>query len=164
MKRIRFLIPRGAAYSADTSFELYGDLGSGAMDYDRPLPPGRVRLWLESASRPGHLREAHLIVRHLDNVDVDGHLENVHLTGEHLDPVLAVVVESPRYVFGRFSHAWRMFDGAGNTAPQSPPGHVETINEAPAIPRGLKRVSWDGETRRLRLSFERVRFEAVAGS
>ena len=164
MKRIRFVVPRGVTYSADVSFELCGDLGSGAIDFARPLPPGRVRLWPEGAPRAGHLHDAHLILRHLDSIDLDGHLEGMHGGDEHLRPALAVVVESPRYVFGRFRHAIRMFDGVGNTSAESPLEHVHTINAAPPGPRGLRRVGWDEPQQRLHLAFDPVRFEAVPGS
>lgn len=163
MKRVRFLVPRDVTYSSDVAFELYGDLGSGTVDFTRPLPPGRVRLWPEGAPRTGHLRDGHLMLRHVDSVDVDGHLEGTHLWDGHLQPVLAVVVDSPRYVFGRFRHAIRMFDGAGNTSAQAPVEHVQTINAAPSAPRGLKRVGWDGAGQRLLFSFDPVRFNAVAG-
>ena len=164
MQRIRFLVPRSVTYSADISFELCGDLGSGTIDFTRPLPPGRTRLWPAGAARAGHLHDAHLIMRHLDSVDVDGHLEGMHEGDEHLQSALAVTVESPRYVFGRFRHAIRMFDGAGNTSAESPPEHVQTINAAPPPPRGLRRIGWDEAQHRLRLAFDPVRFEAVPGS
>ena len=162
MQRVRLLIPRMIDYPADTAFELFGDLGSGAIDYDHPLPPGQVRLWPEAPPRAGHLEEGHLIARHLDSVRVDGHLEGVHLTAEHLDPVLAVAVVSPRYVFGRFKHALRMIDSAGNASPNSVVD-TRTINTAPDAPRGLRRTGWDGGNASVKFTFDPVRFNAVPG-
>ncbi len=164
MKRIRFSVPRLGSYSADTGFELCGDLGGGTIDYSKPLPPGRARLWLEARDRAGHLLDGHLIGRHFDAVDADGHLEGMHLWDAHLEPVLPVVVESPRYVFGRFRHAIRMFDGTGNASSGAPTEHVCTINDSPPIPRGFKRSGWDSAGKRFRFALEPVRFGAVAGS
>ena len=79
MKRVRFSVPRSVCHSADVSVELYGDLGIGSIDYERPLPPGRVRLWPAAPALAGHLLDGHLAAAHLDSVIVDGHLEGAHL-------------------------------------------------------------------------------------
>jgi hypothetical protein len=164
MKRFRFSVPRYDAYAADVSLELYGDLGRGTIDYDRPLPPGRTRLWLDAPPRAGHLHDAHLIAGHLDSVRADGHLEGAHLWHAHLWPVLLVTAESPRYVFGRFRHAIRFFDGAGNPTAGDPVEYDHIVNDSPPVPRGLRRVGWDGQTQRIRFALEPVRFKPVAGS
>lgn len=162
MQRVRLLISRTLNLPADTAFEFFGDLGSGSIDYDHPLPPGKTWLWPMAPPRPGHLEEGHLIARHLDSVRVDGHLEGPHLTAGHLEPVLAVAVESPRYGFGRFQHALRMIDGAGNV---SPPAIVDTrtINAAPDAPRRLRRSGWDDADASVTFIFDPVRFRPVPG-
>ncbi|MCB9849130.1 MAG: hypothetical protein H6817_00325 [Phycisphaerales bacterium] len=163
MQRVRFVVPRLATYASDAAVELYGDLGSGAIDFDHPLPPGRVRLWPVAAGG-GHLAVGHLVARHLDAVDIDGHLAGGHLGANHLDPVEAVVVESPRYVFGRFRHALRMFDGVGNVSTDTPVVFSHTVNSAPRAPGDLHRVGYDAESGVMTFSFARVRFGAVAGA
>ena len=163
MQRIHLVVPRGPAYAADTACEWYGDLGSGEIDYTRPLPPGRVRLW-PVATSVGHLTGGHLSGRHLDAVDADGHLEDAHLLEKHLTPAGALVLVSPRYVFGRFQHALRMFDGAGNASPDATGIAAVTINSAPAAPGGLRRGTLDTQTGRLRFHLDGVRFAAVAGA
>jgi hypothetical protein len=122
-----------------------------------------VRFWPEAARRLGHLRDAHIAVRHLDEVTRDGHLDTVHLEAEHLWPARRVVLESPSYVFGRFAHALRLFDGVGNVSGE-PPASVEVlINSAPAVPRGLAFVGHDGATGQLTFTFCGVRFAPVRG-
>lgn len=163
MKRLQFNVPRLRSYSADAAFELYGDLGSGTIDYEHPLPPGRVRLWPAAALLRGHLLDAHLGAAHLDAAVRDGHLHDIHLWGGHLEPVLAVAVASPRYVFGRFRHAIRMFDAAGNGSAIGATEFAHTINESPPIAATLRRVGWDDVDGRVLFYFEPVRFHAVAG-
>lgn len=162
MQRVRLTIPRTADFASDAAFEVYGDLGSGTVEVNHPLPPGRVRLWQAADPRAGHVLDAHLVSRHLDSVDAEGHFEGRHLCDAHLAPALPVNLESPRYVFGRFLHRIRMFDGAGNAAGSDVDVAV-TVNSAPQPPAGLRRIGWDEQARRITFAFNPVRFHAVAG-
>jgi hypothetical protein len=163
MVRIRLTILRLPNYAADASFEAYADIGTGAIDYDHALPPGRVPFWPEAAPRNGHLFDAHLVLRHLDSVDPDGHLETLHLRAEHLRPAWPFVVESPAYVFGRFDHAVRLFDAVGNPSPDPPAQLATTVNSSPEAPRGLKRESFNAATGQVTFSFYPVRFSPLRG-
>ena len=163
MIRLRLTILRLSRYAADTAFEAYADLGSGAIDYDHALPPGRIPFWPEAAPRVGHMRDAHLALRHLDSIDPDGHLHTLHLRAEHLRPAWPLVVESPAYVFGRFDHAVRLFDGAGNASSDPPPRIAMTVNSSPEAPRGLKRESFNVATGQVTFSFHPVRFSPLRG-
>ena len=163
MIRVRLMVLRLRRYAADTWFEVYGDLGGGEMDYDHPLAPGPVRFWPEAGERNGHLRDAHLTLRHLDSVGPDGHLETLHLEAAHLWPAWPLVVESPSYVFGRFDHALKLFDGAGNASADPPAQHAVVINAAPPAPRGLKTVAYDQATDQVTFTFHGSRFEAIRG-
>ncbi|NOX58647.1 MAG: hypothetical protein GXP29_07285 [Planctomycetes bacterium] len=164
MQRVRMLIPRLRSGSADTSVESYADLGSGTIDYARPLPPGRKQLWQRSAAHVGHVQVGHLMIGHLDTTQEDGHVEGVHLTEGHLEPTAVVVMDSPRYVFGRFRHALRMFDDAGNASAMKAGEVVHTINSSPPVPLGLARSAWNATTRQLLLTFTPVRFRPVIGN
>lgn len=163
MTRVRLTILRLPRYTADTWFEVYGDLGTGAIDYDHALPPGLVRLWPEAAPRDGHLRDAHLALRHLDSIDPDGHLETQHLETEHLRPAWPMTVDSPSYVFGHFDHAVKLYDAAGNASADPPALFAATINSAPAAPRGLKRESFNAAAGQVTFSFYRSRFSPLRG-
>ena len=163
MVRVRLTVLRLRRYTSDTAFEAYGDLGTGQIDYDHPLAPGRVRFWPEAGERNGHLRDAHLTLRHLDSVGPDGHLETLHLSAEHLWPAWPMVVESSAYVFGRFDHAVKVFDGAGNVSSDPPATHAQLVNTAPAAPRRLKCVAYDSETDEVTFSFHGSRFEPIRG-
>jgi len=164
MRRVELDIPRLRRYSADVAFEVYGDLGAGVMDYDHPLPPGRVPLWPAAAPRAGHLLDGHLALRHLDSVACDGHLDTLHLEAEHLYPARPIWFLSPGYVFGRFAHAVRMFDGAGNHDGQSEPVATFTINEAPTAPTSCHQWLADGQTGQVEVFFEPGRFVTRAGN
>ena len=163
MQRVRFVVPRLAVYGSDVAVELYGDLGSGTIDFDHPLPPGRARLW-PGAAHGGHLDGGHVVARHLDAVDADGHFAGAHLVADHLDPVEAIVLESPRYVFGRFRHALRMFDGVGNASGAAPAEFAHTVNAAPRAPGDLRRAGYDALSGVITFGFSGVRFDAVAGA
>lgn len=164
MKRLRFSMLRLPAFAADTSVEMYGDLGSGTIDYTKPLLPGRVRLWPAASGRMGHLFDAHLAVGHLDNVVEDGHLSGGHLLDEHLTPSLAIVFHSPRYVFGRFQHAFRFMDASGNGSAEGAVIFAHTVNEAPDAPRAIRRSGWIAASKQVRFALKAVRFAAVAGA
>ena len=163
MLRVRLTVLRLRRYASDTWFEAYGDLGAGQIDYEHPLAPGSVRFWPEAGGRNGHLHDAHLSLRHLDSVDPDGHFETLHLEAEHLWPAWPIVVESPSYVFGRFDHAVRLFDGAGNVSSDPPAEYAAMVNAAPAALRGLKCVDYDDVTDQATFSFHGNRFEAIRG-
>jgi len=164
MKRLRFLVLRLPVFAADTSVEMYGDLGSGAIDYTKPLPPGRVRLWPAASGRMGHLFDAHLTVGHLDNVFEDGHLTGGHLLDGHLTPALAIVFHSPRYGLGRFRHGFRLLDGSGNGSAEGAMEFAHTVNEAPDVPRSMRRSGWVAASKQVRFALAPVRFAAVAGA
>jgi hypothetical protein len=163
MVRVRLTVLRLRRYASDIWFEVYGDLGSGVIDYAHALPPGPMRLWPETGARNGHVLDGHLAVRHLDSVDPDGHLETLHLLAEHLRPAWPIVVESPAYVFGRFDHVIKLFDGAGNASSDPPAQYTATINAAPAAPHGLKCVGYNAALDQVTFSFHPSRFEAVRG-
>lgn len=164
MKRLRFLILRSPVFAADTSVAMYGDLGGGTIDYNKPLPPGRVRLWPASPPRAGHLLDGHLAIGHLDGVVEDGHLTGGHLLDGHLTPVLAIAFHSPRYVFGRFKHGFLFVDGAGNASAEGAMEFAHTVNDGPDAPRAIRRTGWIAASKQVRFAIKPVRFAAVAGA
>jgi hypothetical protein len=164
VQRIELDIPRLRRYEAADAFEVYADLGSGQVDYDHPMPPGRARLWPDAAPRQGHLLDGHLALRHLDSVDPDGHLHTLHLAADHLYPAWPVRWESPAYVFGRFQHAVRVFDGFGGANIYTQAAIVHTINSAPSVPANCRFASHDEATDRIVLTFDPSRFHPIVGN
>ncbi len=161
MQRVRVQVERIRAYAGDATFEVFGDLGTGVVDFDRPLTPRPVRLWPEAERRAGHVLDGHLVVRHLDAINPDGHVEGEHLGAEHLYPAAVVAYETPGYVFGRFQHAVRMVDGAGNVSPSA--FAIVTVNSAPTVPLGVTRSGYDAVTDQVSFAFVPSRFDPVAG-
>lgn len=161
MQRARIMVNRLRRYSADASFEVFGDLGSGLIDAAHPLTPRPVRLHPEAAPRAGHLSDGHLTLRHLDSVDPDGRFEGVHLFDEHLYPASAVTFDTPPYVFGRFLHEVRMSDGAGNVSAAA--SRAITVNGAPTVPECVTRSGYDAASDRITFSFTPSRFIPVGG-
>lgn len=161
MERVLVSVDRLRRYNADASFEVYGDLGTGAIDWDHPLTPRPVRLWAEGVVRRGHVCDGHLVVRHLDSVHPDGHLEGAHVLHEHLFPALAVTFATPAYVFGRFQHAVTLVDGAGNVSPATQ--NSVTVNSAPSVPEAVVREAYDAGTDLLTWTFVGSRFDPMSG-
>ena len=161
MQRVRIEVDRLRRYASDTTFDVFGDLGTGVIDLVHPLTPRRFPLWPEAEPRRGHLVDGHLVVRHLDGVSPDGHLDGAHLRGEHLLPAAAVTFDTPWYVFGRFGHSIVMYDGAGNAS--SATTVVVVINSDPRPPGCVRRSGYDAATDVLTFSFSPSRFEPVPG-
>jgi hypothetical protein len=161
MRRVRVTVPRLRRYSSDVTFEVFGDLGEAGIDFVYPLTPRPVALWPEAGARGGHLLDGHLTLRHLDGVDRDGHLEGAHLEAEHLYPAMGVYYDTPEYVFGRYGHAVKMYDGAGNASAETV--SAITVNEAPSAPAEMARAAYDAGSDRISFAFAPGRFEAVAG-
>lgn len=164
MQRIRVLVSRPRDSGVDTKVEWYGDLGLGTVNYGRPLPPGRKPLWPEAPQPSGHVFSGHLMVGHLNAVQLDGHMEGMHLADAHLEALFALAFDSPRYVFGRFRHALRMFDGAGNASAVGGMEFIQTINSSPPVPTGVQRGDWSAKTSQLRFHFDPIRFTPVIGN
>ncbi len=161
MQRVEVRVDRLRRYSSDAVFEVFGDLGTGSVDFAHALTPRPVGLWPEAVRQRGHMRDGHVSARHLDGVRPDGHLESTYLEGEHLYPALAAVFETPGYVFGRFLHAVKMSDGSGNESVATTSGI--TVNSAPTVPECMRRTAYDAGTDRLTFSFVPSRFEPISG-
>lgn len=158
MQSICIRVPRLRQYPSDHAFEVYGDLGGGGIDYDRPLTDRKQRLWPEAEPQPGHLLGGHLMVRHLDGIEPDGHLQGAHLGDRHLWPAVDVRFVTREYIFGRFQHEVRIVSGVGNMAPAGSVVHEQTINSSPPVPTSFKVTSYDSDNDQATFSFQPVRF------
>lgn len=154
MQSVRILIPRKTEYRAGDAFDVFGNGGSGAIDFLNPLTSRKLMLWPESAERRGHLLDGHLTMKHLDGIRPDGHLDGIHLNDRFLMPAGARLVEVGRYVFGRFDHAVRLYDRFGNTHVQTPVTLSTVINSSPSAPERLTAQSHDAGSDQMTFSFE----------
>jgi len=155
MERIRVAVPRRQDTSEQVSFDVYGDAGSGTIDYSDPLNIGPLRLWPTSALHPGHHHDGHLASAHLGVPAGDGHLAERFLREQHLRPAADVVFEAGPYCFGRFQHAVVMLDAAKNGDTGAATVVTKTINSEPRRVTRVRAASFDSGSDRVTISFVR---------
>ena len=153
MERVIIRVPRSRRYASEVGFDVYGDGGSGAIDYGRRLNAQRVRLWPDAPPRAGHLREGHLMLEHLDSVRPEGHLGGRHLRGEHLWGGEEVMFAAGPYCFGRLAHAVLMVDGRGESDADSVTIVSSVVNSWPRRAGSFAVSAFDEETDQVSLSF-----------
>lgn len=153
MQRVRISVFRGSAGSGGDTFVVYGDGGTGVMNYEEPLTPMPVALWPGAAAHPGHLGGRHLVTGHLDTAGRDAHLEGLHLYGEHLRPSAAVVFDTDGYVFGAFAHQVFLADSEGNVAAAGSPVRVTVINSRPPAPEDVRLEEYQGASDQVVFTF-----------
>ena len=153
MQAIRFGVVRGRRYRSTDGFHIYGDGGTGQMDWMHPVTPRRILLWDDAPAIAGHLLGGHVMGRHLDGVKVDGHLEGTHLLDENMFPATAVCYEMDPFVFGRFRHAVVMEDELGNATKTGLTVYETVINSYPAPADDFQPVLYDSQLDRLTFSF-----------
>jgi hypothetical protein len=153
MQAISFGVVRGRCYRSTDGFQIYGDGGTGEMDWDHPVTPRRILLWDDAPVIAGHLLGGHVMGPHLDGVRADGHLEGIHLLDEQMYPAVAVVYETWPFVFGRFGHAVVMEDGVGNETKTGLTVYETVINSDPASAGDLQPTSYDSGLDRMTFSF-----------
>ncbi len=155
MERIRVAVPRRQDTPEKVSFDVYGDAGSGTIDYSGPLNIGPLRLWPTSALHPGHHYQGHLVSAHLGVSPGDGHLADRFLCERHLQPAADVVFEAGPYCFGRFQHAVVMRDAAMNGDTGAATVVTKTINSEPRRVTRARAASFDSGSDRVTISFVR---------
>ena len=153
MQAIRIGVVRGRQFHSSDGFQVYGDRGSGTIDWVHPVSPRRQLLWEDAAVSGQHLRNGHCVGPHLDGVRPDGHLEGTHLLDACLWPAAAIVFETDAFVFGRFSHGVVTEDGLGNANLVGVTVHQTVVNSAPEPAFDLRPSSYDMGTGRLTLTF-----------
>jgi len=125
------------------------------MDFAKPLNDRPVPFWPQAAPRRGHLLDGHLAVPHADSVFPDGHLEGVHLLEEHGIPSAPLLFDTPPYVFGRFWHAVKSRDVAGNVSAGASAASAQTINSSPARPFDFAVSGFDDGTGQVEFVFKK---------
>lgn len=153
MQQLVINVIRSRRFTSGDGFHVYGNGGSGAIDWDHPITSRRYLFRPDAPPAAAHLLAAHLHPVHLDSVTGDGHQEGTHLLDEHLRPASAVTFVTRSMVFGRFLHAVVVEDSVGNTDLQQAVIHEQVINAAPPPPSDFKAIHWDEITGRLSFAF-----------
>ncbi len=154
-QRIRIAVPRRREEPEQVSFDVYGDTGSGTVDYSAPINIGPLRLWPTAPLHAGHQLEGHLAGGHLGVPPGDGHLADRFLSERHLQPAADVVFEAGPYCFGRFQHAVVMRDTANNGDTGAATVVTKTINSEPRRVTRVRASSFDSGSDRVTFSFAR---------
>ena len=141
-------------YRSGDTFQVYGDGGTGSVDYSRAISDAPVPFWPGAALRAGHLLDGHVVLPHLDSVQPDGHLEGRHGLGEHLWPGRAIVFQTPEYYFGAVRHAVRTYDHVGNCRPEEPLVVETVVNSSPRAPSEARLWGYDEPSGRVIIAFE----------
>ena len=153
MERICLGVVRRRSFRSADGFHVYGDRGTGLMDWAYPVTSRRRLFWPDAPVQPGHVCGGHLMAMHLDGVVLDGHLEGVHLLDEHHRPATPVVYASEPVVWGRFRHAIVTEDAYGNATTAEVTVHETVVNSDPPPASELVPVAHDGVTDRATFAF-----------
>jgi len=154
MQAVLIQVVRSRAYCSEDGWHVYGDGGTGSMDWDNPVTPRRQLFWDDVPPIARHMLGGHTMGHHLDGVLPDGHCEGLHLLDEHLWPAMGMAWETPAFVFGRFQHAVVTEDSVGNAETSGVNVFEQVINSDPPPPHGLCPQSHDSGADRLTLSFD----------
>jgi len=153
MQAISVKVVRSRQYCSTDGFHIYGDAGTGNIDWQYPVTPRRILLWDDAPPVAGHLLDGHLMAIHLDSFWIDGHLQGTHLLDEHMLPAAVVVYETDPFVFGRFQHAVVMADAVENANKSGIIAYETVINSEPASASEFLPASYDSRQDRMDFSF-----------
>jgi len=153
MQRVVIFVPRFRRYVSGDGFAVYGDGGTGSIDYKRMIGDAVVPFWPSAGRRLGHLLDGHLMLPHISSVWPAGHLEGMHLVGEHLWPAGMIRFETPLYYFGAFRHVVRTLDAAGNWREDAPVVVETVVNSSPRAVGDVVLAGYDGEADRVTIEF-----------
>ena len=153
MQRIQIGVVRSRPYGSTDGFVVYGDGGSGSMDWDHPVTPRRVLFRPDDPATTGHLLGGHLMADHLDGTRPDGHLEGTHLLDRCLMPAALVFFETEPFVFGRFRHGVVTQDAAWHATTGGVALQETVVNSGPEPAEDFRPVAQDGGTGVVTFSF-----------
>lgn len=154
MQAVCISVVRGRRHTSADGFQVYGDGGSGTMDWGHALTPRRVVLWEDGPGVAEWMLGGHGCGAHLDGTRADGHLEGTHLLDERGYPGARVAFEAEPVVFGRFRYALVMDDAAGNADTDGAVVHEQVVNSDPPAADGLRPVEWDEASGQMTFAFE----------
>ena len=133
---------------------VFGDAGTGTIDWDRPLTSRKVMFWADTPAVAGHLAGGHMAGPYLDGIVPDRHLEGTFLLDAHLQPAASSHWHSDPLVFGRFQMAVVTEDAVGNRRIEDATFCEQVVHSEPPPARALAPASFDAPSGCLTLSFE----------
>lgn len=154
MQMIRFTVTPDSRYRSIDGFQVYGDGGTGVMDWEHPITPRRLAFWNDAVSASLHLAGGHLVGAALDSVRIEGHLAGTHLLDTHEVPTGEIAFETGPFVYGRFRHAVVTEDELGNATRDGVVVYETVVNSDPPGASDLKAVAHERATGVLTLSFQ----------
>lgn len=153
MQRIQFAVVRDARFRPVDGFHIYGDSGTGSIDWQHPLTSRRLLFWEDALPMPPHLDGGHLTGHHLDSIVREGHLSGTHLMDQQSQPAGTTVFEVGPFVFGLFKHAVVPVDEVGNLRAAEAVVYETAVNSDPPPASDFKAIGVDEVTGGLRFSF-----------
>lgn len=151
MDWVRVRVVMAGAVRRAGGYAVFGDGGSGAIDWAHPISVRRRRRWSGDAATAGYLGGDHLVDGPGCGEASEGHLEGTHALDEALRPAGSVEHACGPYVFGRFQHAVAPQDACGNVDVSGAAVTACVVNAAPPGVRELRGVSVEGG--RVRIAF-----------
>jgi len=133
---------------------VFGDAGTGGIDWGRPLTSRKVMFWADTPAVAGYLAGGHVVGPHLDGIVPDRHLEGTFLLDAHLQPEASIKWHSDPLVFGRFVMAVVTEDAVGNRRFEDATFREQVVHSEPPPARALAPASFDASCGCLTLSFE----------
>lgn len=154
MQRIGLRVVRSRGYHPGEGFVVFGDGGTGTIDWDRPLTSRKVIFWADTSIVAGHLAGGHMSEPFLDGIVPDRHLEGTFLLDANLQPAASITWHSDPVVFGRFQIAVVTEDAVGNRRIEDATLREQVVHSEPPPARALAPASFNASSGCLTLSFE----------
>ncbi len=154
MQKIRIMVVRDSRYRSGDGFEVFGDSGSGVVDWIHPLTSRRLLFWEGALTMMPHLLAGHLRCFHLESIPRDGHLHGTHLMDQQVLPAGSIVFEDGPFVFGRFQHAVVTQDEVGNHEFDGVAIYSNVVNSDPSPARGFRVANYDKNNGMVTFSFQ----------
>jgi len=144
---ILWAIPAG--YQPGDYARLYGNGGSGDINYDTPLTNERFELFQDGGGLLGwgHLPWGHFPWGHgqASRCPGWGHLPWGHFPWGHGTTLIKAEITVAQC--GEYKFAFKTFDKSGNVGSGTPEELTASIHLAPPAPSGLKKISYDKDTK-----------------
>lgn len=153
MQSIELAVVRDSRFRSVDGFQIYGDSGTGVMDWIHPVTPRRLLFWEDALPFAPHLECGHLAGHHVDSIMREGHLSGTHLMDRQGEPAGTTRFVAGPFVFGRFRHAVVPVDDIGNERSGEAVIQEATVNSDPPAASRFRAERWDGATGRLMFSF-----------
>lgn len=153
MQCIQISVVRDSRFRSVDGFHIFGDRGTGTIDWAHPITPRRVLFWEDALPMLPHLLGGHVMGHHLDSIFREGHLAGTHLLDGHQQPAGVSVFETESLVYGRFRFVVLPMDELGNQRFWEATTHECVVNSYPPPASNFVAETYDQDTGVLTFSF-----------